>query len=109
MGQAIDELWPALVDFSQMAEVGEDEVLLRANVRSSDSLASLSAYDAQCEALGLSAAALARRSHVVSFGCASRRRLSAWPARCLAFYRSGEQPAHTGNRRRRPAGAQGAA
>ena len=56
--EAIEELWPALVDFSQMAEVGEGEVLLRVNVRSSDSLAALSAYDAQCDALGLSASSL---------------------------------------------------
>jgi len=57
--QKADMLWPALVDFSQMAEVGDDEVLLRVNVRSSDSLATLAAYVEQCESSGLTVAALA--------------------------------------------------
>jgi glycolate oxidase FAD binding subunit len=57
--QAVQELWPGLVDFSQMAEVEDDEVLLRVNMRTSDSLAALSTYCTQCEALKLSASSLA--------------------------------------------------
>ena len=56
--QAVNQLWPALVDFSQMAEIGDDEVLLRANVRSSDATTSLSAFEASCAAMGLTAAVL---------------------------------------------------
>jgi hypothetical protein len=57
--RVLDELWPALADFSQMAAVGGDEVLLRANARTSDVATHLTAFAAECEQRGIDVRALA--------------------------------------------------